>query len=156
MSTPSNYTRTAVALHWLVGALVILALAMGWIMTDLPTSALKGQVYSWHKWVGVTVLGLFFVRGLWRLTHAVPPPLAVAAWQRLVAHILHVALYTMLLLQPLSVGKDKPLAEALKGVHDTGAVIVAVAVGLHVLAALKHHFIDRDDTLRRMLRWRTN
>ena len=176
---PSNYTRTALALHWLVGALVILALAMGWIMTDLATSPLKLQMFTWHKSVGATVLALFFVRSLWRLTHAAPAPLPMPSWQRLAAQALHVLLYAMLLLQPLSgwlysnaagrqiiylgfiplpilIGKDKALAETLEGLHNTGAVIVAVAVGLHVLAALKHHFIDRDDTLRRMLRWRVS
>jgi cytochrome b561 len=176
---PNNYTRTAVALHWLVGALVILALAMGWIMTDLPSSPLKARVFAWHKWVGVTVLTLFFVRGLWRLTHPVPPPLPMPAWQRLAAQSLHGVLYAMLLLQPLSgwlysnaagrqivylgliplpnlVAKDKLLAKTLQEIHDAGAVIVGIAVGLHILAALKHHFIDRDDTLRRMLRWRAS
>lgn len=174
----NHYTRTAVALHWLVAALVITALTMGWIMTDMATSPLKLRVFSWHKWVGVTVLALFFVRTLWRLTHAAPPPLSVPAWQRVMTQTLHGLLYVMLLLQPLSgwifsnaagrqivylgliplpnlVGKDKALAGTVEGFHNTGAVIIAVAVGLHALAALKHHFIDRDDTLKRMLRWRT-
>jgi cytochrome b561 len=174
-----NYTRTAIALHWLIGALVIIALAMGWIMTDMVTSPLKAQVFSWHKWVGVTVLALLLVRVFWRLTHAPPPPLPAPAWQRVTGQALHGLLYVMLLVQPLSgwlysnaagrqivylgliplpnlVGKDKALADAIRGFHDAGAVIIAVAAGLHALAALKHHFIDRDDTLRRMLRWRAS
>jgi len=176
---PNNYTRTAVALHWLIGALVITALAMGWIMTDMATSPLKAQVFAWHKWVGVTVLALLPVRVLWRLAHPVPAPLPMAAWQRWTVQGLHGLLYVMLLLQPLSgwlysnaagrqivylgliplpslVGKDKALADTIKGFHDTGAVIIAIVAGLHALAALKHHFVDRDDTLRRMLRWRAS
>lgn len=175
----SNYTRTAIALHWAVSGLVIIALAVGWVMTDMATSPLKLQVFSWHKWVGVTILALFFVRGMWRLTHPVPAPLPMPAWQRLVAHVLHGLLYAMLLLQPLTgwlfsnaagrsikylnliplpdlVSKNPSLAPVFKEFHDTGATILAIAIGLHALAALKHHLINHDDTLRRMLRWRAN
>jgi cytochrome b561 len=175
----NNYTRTAIALHWLVGALVIIALTVGWIMTDMATSPLKAQVFSWHKWIGVTVLGLMLVRVLWRLTHPAPAPLPMSRWQQLAAQALTGLLYLMLFLQPLSgwmfsnaagrkvvylglvplpnlVGKDKALADTVEGIHNAGAVIIAIVVGLHALASLKHHFVDRDDTLRRMLRWRTS
>jgi len=174
---PDRYTRTAVALHWTVMALVITALCMGWFMTDLAISPLKLRVYSWHKWIGVTVLGLSAVRALWRLSHAPPAPVPMAAWQRLSAHAIHGLLYLMLLVQPLTgwiysnaagfpvvylkliplpnlVAKDKALAARFEDLHSAGGTILAIAIGLHALAALKHHFIDRDDTLRRMLRWR--
>jgi cytochrome b561 len=174
-----RYTRTAVALHWTVGALVITALGVGWIMTDMASSPLKLRVYDWHKWIGVTVLALFFVRGLWRLTHPAPALLPMAAWQRRSAQILHGFLYLMLLVQPIAgwlysnaaghsifylgliplpnlVSKDKVLAGDFRELHDIGAVVLAIAIGLHLLAALKHHFIDHDDTLRRMWRWRTS
>lgn len=172
-----RYTRTAIALHWTVGALVITALAVGWIMTDMASSPLKLQVFDYHKWIGVTVLALFFVRALWRLTHPAPAPLPMPAWQRHSARILHGFLYVMLLLQPITgwlysnasgrpivylgliplpnlVEKNRGLANTFRSLHGTGAVLLAIAVGLHLLAALKHHFIDRDDTLKRMLRWR--
>ena len=174
-----RYTRTAITLHWTVGALVITALGMGWIMTDMATSPLKLQVYSWHKWLGVTILALFFVRALWRLTHPAPALLPMPAWQRRAALLLHGFLYAMLLVQPVTgwlfsnasgrpivylgliplpnlVGKDRALADTLKSVHSTGGLLIAIAVGLHLLATLKHHFIDRDDTLGRMLRWRAS
>ena len=173
-----RYTRTAVALHWIIGALVITALCMGWIMTDMASSPRKLEVFDWHKWTGVTILALFFARLLWRLTHPAPPLLPMPAWQRRSAQFLHAFLYLLLLVQPITgwmysnaaghaivylgliplpnlVGKDRALAATLKEVHDTGAVVLASAIGLHLLAALKHHLIDRDDTLRRMLRWRT-
>ena len=172
-----SYTRTAIALHWTVGALVITALTMGWIMTDMATSPLKLEVYSWHKWIGVTVLTLMLVRVLWRGTHPPPVLLPMPVWQRRAAVGLHAFLYAMLLLQPLSgwaysnaagrpivylgliplpnlVEKNRELAPLLKEIHETGGLLLAIAVGLHLLAALKHHLIDRDDTLRRMLRWR--
>jgi cytochrome b561 len=168
-----RYTGTAITLHWTMAALVITALAMGWIMTDMVSSPLKLEVFSWHKWIGITVLALLFVRASWRLWHPGPPLLPMAAWQRHSAQFLHGFLYLMLLLQPVTgwlysnaagrpivylgliplpnlVAKDKALAGTFRELHGTGAVVLAVAVGLHLLAALKHHYIDRDDTLRRM------
>ncbi len=173
-----RYTRTAIALHWSMAALVITLLAMGWIMTDMVSSPLKLKVFDWHKWTGITVLALLIVRALWRLTHRAPTLLPMPAWQRCTAQLLHGFLYLMLLLQPISgwlysnasgraivylglfplpnlVGKDRALAGTLRELHGAGALVLSIAVGLHVLAALKHHLIDRDDTLRRMLRWRT-
>jgi cytochrome b561 len=172
-----RYTRTAIALHWTVTALVITALGMGWIMTDMARTPLRLEVFDWHKWIGVTVLTLFFVRALWRLTHPAPAMLPMPAWQRQTARLVHGLLYLMLLVQPITgwiysnasgrpivylgliplpnlVDKDKALAHLFREIHSDGGVVLATLVGLHVLAALKHHFIDRDDTLRRMLRWR--
>jgi len=174
-----GYTRTAIALHWTVGALVVTALAMGWIMTDMASSPLKLEVFSWHKWIGVTILALFFVRALWRLTHRAPALVPMPAWERSAALFSHGLLYLMLLVQPLTgwlysnaagrpivylgliplpnlVDKDRDVAATLKSLHDAGGVVLATLVGLHLLAALKHHFFDRDDTLRRMLRWRAS
>ncbi len=172
-----GYTRTAITLHWTVAALIITALTMGWIMTDMATSPLKLEVYSWHKWIGVTILALFFVRALWRLTHPAPPLLPMPSWQRRAAQALHGFLYAMLLLQPLTgwlysnaagrpivylgllplpnlVDKNPQLAPLLRNLHGLGGLLLSIAVSLHLLAALKHHLIDRDDTLRRMLRWK--
>ena len=173
-----RYTRTAIALHWSMAALVIMLLAMGWIMTDMITSPLKLKIFDWHKWTGVTVLAFLIVRALWRLAHPAPDFLPMPTWQRRSARLLHGFLYLMLLLQPITgwlysnaagrsivylgliplpnlVGKDRALAGTLKELHGTGALVLSIAVGLHVLAALKHHLIDRDDTVRRMLRWGT-
>ena len=132
---------------------------------------------TWHKWGGITALALFFVRSLWRLTHRAPPPLPMPPWQQRAAGIMHALLYAMLLVQPLTgwlfssaagrqvvylnliplpnlVSRNPALGAVFKDLHGTGGALLTAIVGLHVLAALKHHFIDRDDTLRRMLRWR--
>ena len=90
-----NYTRTAVALHWIVAALITMALILGWFMTDMATSPAKMRVYDWHKWIGVTVLAFFFVRALWRLTHPAPAPVPMPAWQRFAAHAGHGLLYLL-------------------------------------------------------------
>jgi cytochrome b561 len=173
-SAPGRYTRTAIALHWIVAALIITALAMGWTMIGMSISPLKLRVYSWHKWIGVTVLILFFARGLWRLTHKPPALLPMPAWQRFGAHALHAALYFFMLVQPLTgwlysnavgypvvflgliplpnlVARNKELAKVFDNIHGVSAFVIAALVVCHILAALKHHFIDRDTTLLRML-----
>ena len=171
---PEHYSRTAIGLHWTVFALIATALAMGWTMTSMHISPLKLRVYSWHKWIGVTVLALFFVRALWRLTHAPPPLLPAPKWQQQAAHGLHALLYLLMLLQPLTgwiysnaagypivylsliplpnlVAKDKPLAVMFENIHVVGAIVLTAAIAIHVIAAVKHHVIDRDATLRRIL-----
>jgi cytochrome b561 len=173
--TPAGrYTSTAIGLHWLIAALIGVALVMGWVMTDMAITPLKLKLYNWHKWVGVTVLWLAAVRILWRVTHRAPAMVAMPAWQRIAAHALHGVLYLLMLAQPLSgwifsnasgypivylrllplpnlVEKNKQLADQWHEIHETlGWLLVAVLV-VHLLAALKHHLIDKDDTLRRML-----
>jgi cytochrome b561 len=173
------YTRTAVALHWIVAALVITAITMGWAMTEMEFSPLKLRLFNWHKWVGVTVLALMLVRSFWRLTHRPPAPLPMPAWQHLSSRVVHALLYVMLLVQPLTgwiysnasgipivylgliplpnlVNKDKALDVFAKEIHDAGGWVLAVLIGLHLLAAIKHYYYDRDDTLRRMLRWQSS
>lgn len=174
-----GYTRTAVSLHWLIAGLIVSAFALGWVMTELAVSPLKVKMFNWHKWIGMTILGLAAVRTLWRLTHPAPPLLPMPAWQRISAHGLHGLLYAAMFALPLSgwaysnasgypivylglwrlpdlVAKNKPLAAQLVELHEVlGWLLVGIVV-IHVAAALKHHLVDRDDTLRRMLRWRTS
>jgi cytochrome b561 len=177
MAATATYTRTAIALHWLIAGLIVCAFALGWVMTDLALSPLKLRMFNWHKWVGISVLGLAALRSIWRLTHAAPPSLPMPAWQRLSAQVAHVALYVLMFVQPLSgwiysnaagypivylgvlplpnlVAKNKALAQSWMEVHETLALVLCAIIVLHALAALKHHFIDRDATLRRMLSWR--
>lgn len=169
------YTRTAISLHWLIAALVFAGWGLGWFMTDLPTSPDKLRYYSWHKWLGVTVFMLALVRALWRATHVPPPlPATTAPWQVRAARASHFLLYVLLLAVPLSgwlmssakgfqtvyfgvlplpdlLAKDKGLGQDLARVHEVLGEVLAWLVALHVVAAVKHHFIDRDLVLRRML-----
>ena len=69
----ATYTPVAKTLHWLLAVLVLGLLAFGFWMTDLPLSPDKLTYYSWHKWAGVTVFLLAWVRLGWRVTHPAPP-----------------------------------------------------------------------------------
>lgn len=173
----ASYGRTAVLLHWAIALLIVIGFTVGLTMVDLPLSPQKAKVFAYHKWIGITVLGLALVRVAWRATHAGPPELPMPGWQRLAARATHVLLYVLMLAIPLAgwmytsaagfpvvylklvqlpdlVSKDKELAVLLKLVHKVLAWSLSGVVALHLAAALKHHFIDRDATLKRMLAWR--
>jgi cytochrome b561 len=173
----SAYTRTAIALHWFIALLITAGFTLGATMTDLHMSPRKLRLYSYHKWIGITVLGLVVIRLIWRLTHAVPPDEPMPRWQRIAAHSTHWLLYLLMIATPMFgwlyssasgypvvylklwqlpdlVHKNKGLADVLVEVHGDLGWALGWVVVLHAAAALKHHFIDHDSTLRRMLAWR--
>lgn len=170
-----QYTRTAITLHWLIALLILAAFPLGVYMHELPLSPDKLRLYSYHKWMGITVLLLAVVRVAWRITHRPPAlPDSVPRWQQHASETVHLALYALILLVPLTgwlmssakgfqtvwfgvlplpdlVGKDLILGEVLQEMHETFNIMLFLLVGAHVAAALKHHFIDRDGILARML-----
>jgi cytochrome b561 len=170
----SRYTGTAIALHWLMAVLILGTFCVGLYMADLPLSPTKLKIYSWHKWAGVTAFLLVFVRLAWRATHRPPSlPAAVPPWQRFAAHAGHALLYVLMIAIPLSgwlmssakgfqtvyfgvlpipdlLAKNKELGDALRDVHEALNYLMIAIVAGHVGAAMKHHFIDRDDILTRM------
>jgi cytochrome b561 len=170
-----RYTRTAKTLHWLMAVLILGLLALGFYMQDLPLSPQKLQLYSWHKWAGVTVFLLVLFRLAWRATHQPPPlPDHLPKLLQLAAHAAHALLYLLMIAIPLSgwlmssakgfqtvwfgvlpipdlLGKNQALGNLLQTVHlSLNLLLIAVLIA-HVGAALKHHFMDRDDVLTRML-----
>lgn len=173
---PPRYTTVAILFHWLIAVLIIGSFSMGLVMTEMPgITPTKLKFYSWHKWAGVTILGLATLRLLWRLAHPAPPyPATMPAWQKTTANLLHGLLYVLMFAVPLSgyfytlasgypvvyfglvelpvlIGKDDGLKEVLKDLHWWLNMGLAGCVALHVGAALKHAFIDRDGVIRRML-----
>lgn len=170
-----RYTRPAIALHWLMAVLIVAAFALGTTMVDLNLSPLKLRLYAYHKWLGVTVVLLLVVRLAWRLGHRPPPlPASVPRWQQHLAGLTHGVLYLLMAVVPVSgwlmssakgfqtvyfgvlplpdlLAKDQALGDLLKAVHDAANDALLVLVVLHAVAALKHHLLDRDDVLSRML-----
>ncbi|MBS0370895.1 MAG: cytochrome b [Proteobacteria bacterium] len=175
MNKPTErYTGPAIAAHWLIAILILAAFPLGLYMHELTLSPTKLKLYSYHKWIGMTVLLLFVPRILWRLTHRPPAPLPMPAWQHKIAEGTHHLLYLLMFLVPLSgwlmssakgfqvvyfgvlpipdlIGKDKELGELLEEMHEVLSWSLITLVGLHLAGALKHHIIDKDSTLRRML-----
>ena len=170
-----QYTKTAKSLHWLMAILLFGLLALGFYMHDLPLSPEKLQLYSWHKWAGITAFLLVLVRLAWRFTHRPPAlPESMPKTMQFAAHAGHLALYALMIAIPLSgwlmssakgfqtvyfgllpipdlLAKNKELGECLAEVHEALNIALILVVVGHVGAALKHHFIDKDDILSRML-----
>ena len=175
MTTPATrYTGTAIFLHWLMGLAIVGNFCVGLYMSDLPMSMMRLKLYNYHKWAGATILLLAALRLLWRLTHRPPAELPAPKWQHTAASVTHWGLYALFFAVPLVgwayssaagfpvvwfgvlalpdfVGPDKALAEAIKPWHGALAWTMAALVLLHIAAALKHHFVDRDGLLRRMM-----
>ena len=173
-SAPPKYTATAITLHWLAAALIVCGFTLGLSMVGLPLSPRKLRWYLWHKSIGVTVFVLTCARLAWRTWHRPPPPPAMPDWQRRAARLSHAALYALLLVIPLSgwlyssatgvqvvylgvlplpdlVPKNKTLAELLLACHVALNFTLLALVCVHAAAALKHHYVDRDTVLSRML-----
>lgn len=170
-----GYTRTAIAIHWVAALLIVANLAFGLYLANLPLSPAKLRYLPWHKWVGVTVLLLSAARLAWRLGHAAPPlPATMTGTEVRLARLSHALLYVLFFAAPLTgwlfssasgiqtvylgvlglpdlVPKDKALAHALRAAHQWINYTMAGVIVVHAAAALKHHFHDRDDVLRRML-----
>ncbi|KRB88524.1 cytochrome b [Noviherbaspirillum sp. Root189] len=172
----SRYTLPAIILHWLIALLIIAAFALGITMVDIPgITPTKLKYFSWHKWIGITVLGLACLRLLWRLGHKAPAySSAMPGWQQSAAHSLHGLLYLLMFAIPVSgyfyslaagvpvvylgvlplpalIDPNPEWKAILKQVHYWLNMTLLVMFALHVVAALKHQFIDRDGVLKRML-----
>ncbi|MFM8392274.1 MAG: cytochrome b [Methylophilaceae bacterium] len=194
MST-QRYTKTAIILHWLIGALIVFMFLLGWYMTELPKDADKVMSFDlfdlgiaqWnvaqemsprtfyfnlHKSLGVTILALVLFRIYWRLSHRPPALLSsLKAWERKLAAGGHHSLYLLMVLIPVAgiimslyskyglqwfgikllEGLDnKDLRETFAEVHELLGTAMLVVLAVHVLGALKHRLINKDDTMKRM------
>jgi cytochrome b561 len=169
----------AKALHWLVAVLVVGLLAIGftmvWLVTDLSS---QFQLYQLHKSFGVLVFVLVGVRLVWRSVNPAVPALpdGLRPWERQAARLTHGGLYVLLLLMPATgwitasasplgiptivfglfqmpnpIGANGELEAVMSVIHGSLAVLLVALLALHIAAALKHHFILRDDVLIRML-----
>ena len=170
------YTGTARSLHWLILALLIAQFIFAWTMPHIGRTVPVSTLIDLHVWFGVTILFVAVIRLLWRVTHREPEPEdGLPPWQVASARLMHWALYVLLFAIPIlgwinASWRDmtvsfftlfdlpKLLATRAPGWGWTGDIhgflanwVLLVLVGLHVAAALYHHFIRGDGVLRRML-----
>lgn len=172
----SSYTATAIGLHWLIAFGIFAAFALGLYMTGIPgLTPTKLKLFSWHKWLGVTIFAFAIVRVLWRFTHTAPPVAAgTPAWQARAAGGVHHLLYLLILVVPLTgylfscaagvpvvylglwklpmlIEPNDTAKAVFKAAHIWLNYSMAAIVVVHALAAIKHQVVDRDGTLGRML-----
>ncbi|MBF6992670.1 MULTISPECIES: cytochrome b [Cupriavidus] len=175
-NAPAGYGATAIALHWIVALAIFGAFGLGLYMTGIPgLTPTKLKLYSWHKWLGVTIFAVALLRVLWRATHAAPPVApGTPVWQARAAAGAHHLLYLLIVIVPISgylyslaagvpvvylglwkmpvlIEKNDELKEVLKFAHAWLNYLMAAVVVVHAAAAVKHQFVDRDGTLGRML-----
>lgn len=173
--SPPRYGATAIATHWLLALLIVGNFAFGLYFIDLPFSPQKLRYFSWHKWAGAVVLPLAAVLLAWRALHGeMRLPEAMPRWEKRLSRFTHALLYLFFLASPLSgwlyssaagfqtvlfgvlpipdlVGRDREMAETLRAIHRWINYALGAVVVMHIAAALKHHFVDRNEVLVRML-----
>lgn len=174
-----RYDPVAVTLHWVIALLIIAMIPLGFFMGDLPPT-IKFDAYTLHKSLGILVLAFSVFRVIWRFLNPPPAlPVQMPAWEKLAARVSHWALYFLILALPLTgwlmvsasrkyptiffwSGEvpflplpepmlNKDTAHMFNETHELLAFIAIALVGLHLSAALKHHFVDRDSVLVRMM-----
>ena len=172
---PAAYSRTAVSLHWAIALVIFAAFPLGIYMHDLALSPTKLRLINYHKWIGITALILAIVRVAWRLVYRPPDlPPTMAPWERSTALAMHILLYVLIIAAPLSgwlmssatgfqtvwfgviplpdlIGKDKELGRFLLELHSNLNYLLIALAGLHIAAALKHHFVAHDGILAQMI-----
>lgn len=175
-STDAGWGALLRALHWGIAALIVAQGVLGLVMVDMDVTPAKVRVFALHKSIGITILALVLLRIAWRLGERQPAdPAGMPRWQRRAARAMHAALYVLIVAIPLSgwwfnSAANAPLVwfgwfdvPSLTGgyaplwkprallLHQSLFWLLVALLGLHVGAALWHHFGKRDDVLRRML-----
>ncbi len=173
-NSSQQYGTAAKGLHWFSALIVLAMLPLGFYMVSLDFSPFKLDLYWWHKSFGTLVLLIVLLRLGWRFANEQPAPHENhRPWERGLAKTIHFLLYAGMIGMPLSgwlmtsagdfthsffgipvphiAPKNETLFKAMRTAHELSAYALIAAVGLHGLGAFKHHFIDRDATLLRML-----
>lgn len=170
-----KYSSMSMFLHWLIALLVLGMLSVGFFMGDVPDD-FKPMVYMFHKSIGISVFFLMILRIVWILYAGKPElPDSTPVWELALARLVQYGFYLLLIVMPLTgwimstaagrspvffglfqlpfpwIGKDDYLVEFMGGWHETIAWILIVLIILHVLGALKHQLIDKNDIMKSMM-----
>jgi cytochrome b561 len=177
LARPARWSEPVISLHWAAGAIILALIALGWVMVYGGLDAAQTfDLYQWHKSFGFVALALTAARLAARLVSQAPPAPVSASWERRLAAFAQGALYLLTMAaivtgwlvvsaSPLPVPTrffnsfvipniarpDPSLFAVATLMHKLAAWSIALLVALHVAGALKHHLVDRDDVLRRML-----
>jgi cytochrome b561 len=170
-----KYTLLAVTLHWVMALLIIGLLVLGYYMVDIPKGVPdRASYFNLHKSFGVLAALLIILRIGWRFTHHAPPlPGGMASWTEKLSGLIHIMLYLCMVLQPLTgylsssfnkygvkffgielprwAGEDVYMRDLFMSLHHQLSTVLIVLIAIHVLGALKHLLVDRDQIFQRML-----
>lgn len=169
-----SYHVLSKVIHWITALLIMGLLFLGFYMSSLDFSESKLRLYGLHKSFGLLVLCLVGVRVFWHMIKPRPKSLSThKRWEKALAHLAHAFLYLAMFALPISgwlmssagdfpvaffglampdlVAKNESVFLSSRQVHEVLALTLVLVVGLHFVGAFKHHFIDRDITLNRMV-----
>ena len=172
-NSENRFGLIAILLHWIMAVLIIGLLGIGLYMVSLPIGFEKLKLYGWHKEYGFLVLGLVIFRLFWRLIN-ITPHLSLPWFEIIAARLMHWAFYGFMLAMPITgwlitsaaglpasffglfvlpnlIAPNEEFRQFFELVHKWLGYGLIVAIFLHACAALKHHFIDKDDILKRMI-----
>lgn len=177
-NTEDRYGVIAVLLHWVMAFLIIGLAALGLYMVTLPDAGFntkKITLILLHKEIGLAVFALLAVRWAWRLTQLLPQLAAhLPDWQKITARFVHLCFYALMFALPMTgwlmssaagipvsffglftlpdfLPHDDYLFQGLIDIHKWFGYVLILLIFVHVGAALRHHFVFKDDTLRKML-----
>jgi cytochrome b561 len=167
-----SYGSVTKFFHWLIFLLLLGMVIFGYYLEDFPKDV-QPVTYNIHKIVGLLILLLVALRALWRAVNVKPLPINTKTWERFAEGAIHFLLYAVIIAMPivgwigssaagrpphigswqllLPVPKSESLADISFDLHEWLAIALIVLVAIHVLAALYHHYIKRDNVLVRML-----
>ena len=171
----SQYSSFSKFLHWIIALAVLCMLIVGFFLDEVPDQY-AGTVYMLHKSIGITILFLMILRFIWVHASGKPDlPDTVPLWEKVFSRIVQYGFYLLLLIMPLSgwimsvaadkipnyfglfkmplpwITPNKSLAEFMEESHLIIAWVIVAFICLHVAGALKHHFINKDSVLKKML-----
>lgn len=173
-NTPDSYGLVSRANHWLSAFLFIGLIALGLYMVELPKGPERGEFYALHKSLGIGLLGLMLLRLVWLKISPNPQQISQTRLEHIMGHSVKGVLYLAMLALPLSgwlmsnsgghevaffnlftlptlVGENDTVHGIAEAIHANFGVLMIAVIALHVAGALKHHFVYRDNTLKRML-----
>jgi cytochrome b561 len=173
-NTTDSYGLIARLFHWVIFLMVTGIIIGGNIAADMPNGPGKAEMIGLHKSFGFTILVFVLLRLIWRMVNPRPRDLGTNGFQNRLGHAMHLFLYVLLMLQPAVgilmsqsfghpvtpfhlfslptvVSENIRLGKILLEIHETLWVVLAISVGIHAAAALKHHFIEKNRTLMRMI-----
>jgi cytochrome b561 len=175
-NTARAWGSVARAFHWIVAALIFVQFTLGWVADEWHRSPTKVDLFVWHKSTGILILTIVVLRLAWRAATRTPePPAESSRIERIAAAASHALLYVTMIGLPMSgwvinsaanfplklfwlvplpaiTAPSKAVQHLAEEVHETLGWTLAALVTIHVAAALRHHFVKRNDVLTRMLR----
>lgn len=172
-NTENRFGLIAILLHWIMALLIIGLLILGLYMVSLPIGFQKLKLYGWHKEYGFLVLFLVIIRLFWRIIN-ITPTLSIPWYERIAARFVHWAFYFFMFAMPITgwlmtsaagvsasffglftlpnlIAPNKEWHQLFEITHEWLGYGLILTIFLHICGALKHHFIDKDKILRRMI-----